>query len=65
VQGNLHAGFGSEAVGKGPDHRHLANGLPIPLDGQRSRQFLADLASDFEQQGDVWYDTGRLAQEQL
>ncbi|HYS40671.1 MAG TPA: helix-turn-helix transcriptional regulator [Pseudonocardiaceae bacterium] len=36
----------------------------VALDGQRSRQFLADLASDFEQQGDVRYDTeepGRLA----
>jgi hypothetical protein len=33
VQGNLHAGFGSEAVGKGPARRHLANGLPILMTG--------------------------------
>jgi hypothetical protein len=54
VQGNLHAGFGSEAVGKGPARRHLANGLPIP--------------SDYERQEEARHDTrdaGRLAQEQL
>jgi hypothetical protein len=27
--GNWHGGFGPGAAGKGPDHRHLASGLPV------------------------------------
>jgi hypothetical protein len=47
-------------------HRSLNRLASVALDGAQSRQWLAELASSYERQGDAWDDTreaGRLAQE--
>jgi len=46
--------------------RSLNRVATVALDGAQSRQWLAELASSYERQGDAWDDTrvpGRLAQE--
>jgi hypothetical protein len=48
--------------------RSLKRVATVALDGARSREFLAALASNYERQGDAWHDTrapGGLAKEQL